>query len=251
MRIDIITLFPGIFIGPLDESIVARAREAGILDIRIHDLRPFGIGRHRDADDAPYGGGGGMVMRPEPIHAALESILGSNAKPHAARVIHLSPQGRRLDHKGVVEVSHHEWLVLLCGRYEGIDQRVLDLWVDEEVSIGDYVLTGGELPALVLIDAVSRQIPGVLGNADSAPNDSFAQGILDCPHYTRPEKFEGIRVPEALLSGHHARIADWRRRQALKKTLAQRSDLLDKALLDEKDQEMLNDLKSGAEPKSG
>ncbi|MCX7015626.1 MAG: tRNA (guanosine(37)-N1)-methyltransferase TrmD, partial [Candidatus Sumerlaeota bacterium] len=186
MRIDVITLFPGIFAGPLDESILARAREAGLVDVRVHDLRPFGLGRHRVCDDTTYGGGAGMVLRPEPIDAALESIVGPSSAPRPARIIHLSPQGALLDHARVERLSREPWLVLLCGRYEGVDQRALDLWADEEISVGDYVLTGGELPALTLIDAVVRLIPGVLGNADSARNDSFAQGILDCPHYTRP-----------------------------------------------------------------
>jgi tRNA (guanine37-N1)-methyltransferase len=235
MQIDILTLFPGIFDGPLDESILGRAREAGLVEINVHDLRPFGLGKHRVADDTPYGGGAGMVMRPEPIHEAMKSLLGEPDQPREAHVVFLTPQGRPLTHKRVEALSKMPRLVLLCGRYEGIDERIRKIWIDEEISIGDYVLTGGELPALVLIDAITRLLPGALGNADSAPNDSFAQGILDCPHYTRPETFEGLQVPPVLLSGHHAEIEAWRRRQALKRTLAVRPDLLEHAALDEKD----------------
>jgi len=243
MRVDILTLFPGMFQGPLEESILARARQAGLLDITIHDLRPFGLGRHRVADDTPYGGGAGMVMRPEPIDSALESIVGPPQRPRQAWIIGLSPQGAVLSHPRAEALSRKPWLVLLCGRYEGVDERIAQLWIDEEISIGDYVLTGGELPALVLADAVVRLLPGALGNAESAANDSFARGILDHPHYTRPEVFKGLRVPETLLSGHHAEIAAWRRRQALKKTLARRPDLLEKADLSEADRRLLEELR--------
>ncbi len=243
MKIDIITLFPGIFEGPLDESILGRAREAGLVEINVHDLRPFGLGKHRVADDTPYGGGAGMIMRPEPIHEALKSLLGEPDAPRDAHVVFLTPQGRPLNHEHVETLSgNKERLVLLCGRYEGIDERIRKIWIDEEISIGDYVLTGGELPALVLIDAITRLIPGALGNAESAPNDSFAQGILDCPHYTRPETFEGLQVPSVLLSGHHAEIEAWRRKQAIKRTAAVRPDLLDNAPLNEKDRDEIKKL---------
>ena len=243
MRIDILTLFPGIFSGPLDESIIAKARERELVDIRVHDLRPYGLGRHRVCDDTPYGGGAGMVMRPEPLHAALEEILGPVDQPREAWTVFLSPQGTPLTHEKAMELSNRPQLMLICGRYEGMDERIRDLWVDEEISIGDYVLTGGELPALVLIDAVTRLIPGVLGNVESAANDSYAQGILDYPHYTRPEVFLEQGVPEILLSGHHAQIERWRRKQALKRTLLRRPELLEKAPLDKADRKLLDEIR--------
>ncbi len=243
MRIDVLTLFPGMFSGPLDESILMRARESGLLDVRVHDLRPFGIGRHRVADDSPYGGGAGMVMRPEPLHAAFETIVGAYGAPKAAHVIFMTPQGAPLSHERAEALSRMDRLALLCGRYEGVDERARRMWVDEEISIGDYVLTGGELPAMVLIDAVVRLIPGALGNAASAPNDSFANGILDHPHYTRPEEFMGLRVPDILLSGNHAAIEQWRRRQALRRTLRRRPDLLEGAPLSDKDRQYLEQLR--------
>jgi tRNA (guanine37-N1)-methyltransferase len=245
MRIDVLTLFPNIFKAPLEEGIMARAGQAGLVDVRVHDLRPFGLGRHREVDDAPYGGGAGMVMRPEPIEAALESIVGPHERRSPeARIVFMTPQGRPLSHERAVTLSGEPWLVLLCGRYEGVDERIRQRWVDEEISIGDYVLTGGELPALVLIDAVVRLLPGALGNAQSAPNDSFARDILDHPHYTRPERFKGLSVPPVLLSGHHAEIAAWRRRQALRQTLSARPDLLKKAPLSPSDIKAIKDLRA-------
>ncbi len=221
MRIDILTLFPSMFDGPLTGSILGRAREAGHVDIRIHDLRTFGKGSYKQIDDKPYGGGVGMVMMVEPIVMAIETIEAesrsreqkSNAeKPHR---IYLSPRGKRLDQPHVESLSTKPWLLFLCGHYEGIDQRVVDGgWIDEELSIGDYVLTGGELPAMVVIDAVARQLPGVLGKDASSHEESFSQELgrkKEYPHYTRPEEFRGLRVPEVLINGNHKKIAEWRK----------------------------------------
>lgn len=243
LRIDVLTLFPGIFSGPLDESILARARERSLVDVRVHDLRPFGIGRHHVCDDTPYGGGAGMVMKPEPLHEALESVLGPLEKRAPARVLFLSPQGTPLSHQKALELSREPRLVMICGRYEGMDERIRQLWVDEEISIGDYVVTGGELPALVVIDAVVRLLPGVLGNDQSAVNDSYADGIFDYPHYTRPEEFRGLNVPQVLLSGHHGQIERWRRKEALKRTLLNRPDLLHDAPLDKDDLRLLEKIR--------
>lgn len=223
MRIDILTIFPGIFESPLRESLLGRAIAAGILDVRVHDIREHGIGRHRQVDDEAYGGGPGMVMRPEPIFAAVEAL-----GPGNKRVILLSPAGRRLDQALVRELAAEPWLVLVCGRYEGVDERVVEGLPAEEVSIGDYVLSGGEVPALVVLEAVSRLVPGVIGREESHERDSFGpEGLLDHPHYTRPAEFRGMRVPEVLLSGHHAEIERWRREAALEKTRRNRPDLLE------------------------
>jgi len=225
VRIDILTLFPAICEGPLGESILKRAREKGLLDIRIHNLRRWAVDKHSTTDDTPCGGGQGMVLKCEPIFAAIEEIKsGAAASP---RVIYLSPAGRPLTHavaSGFAAAGGH--LILLCGHYEGVDQRVLDHLVDEEISIGDYVLTNGAIAAAVLVDAVARLIPGVLGDENSAALDSFAQGLLEGPQYTRPIDFRGWRVPEILLSGNHARIAKWRAAQAVEKTRRVRPDLL-------------------------
>ncbi|HEX4084184.1 MAG TPA: tRNA (guanosine(37)-N1)-methyltransferase TrmD [Chthoniobacteraceae bacterium] len=225
MRIDILTLFPAICEGPLGESILKRARERGLLDIRIHNLRLWATSKHATTDDTPYGGGQGMVMKCEPIFAAVEQLKA--AAPGPARVIYLSPSGCPLDHPmaaGHAAARHH--LILLCGHYEGVDQRVIDHLVDEEVSIGDYVLTNGAIAAVVFVDAVARLIPGVLGDENSAVEDSFAQGLLEGPQYTRPPDFRGWRVPDILLSGNHGEIAKWRAAQALEKTRKVRPDLL-------------------------
>ncbi|GAB4365080.1 MAG: tRNA (guanosine(37)-N1)-methyltransferase TrmD [Deltaproteobacteria bacterium] len=227
MRIDILTLFPGIFSGPLHHSILARAREAGRLQVEVHDLREFAPGKHRVTDEPPFGGGGGMVMKPEPIFAGVESIR-ERFGPGTA--ILLSPQGDLLTHDLARELSREAHLILICGRYEGVDQRVADHLADREISIGDYVLTGGELPALVLVDAVARFLPGVLGDAEAPYRDSFCDGILEGPQYTRPREFRGHPVPEVLLSGDHARIARWRREEALRRTARRRPDLLKKPL---------------------
>ncbi len=221
MLIDILSLFPGYFTGPFDESMIKRAREKGLVNIRLTDIRDFADNRYRRVDDRPYGGGPGMVMMPQPVTAAIRHV-----KTPQSRVIYLTPQGRRLTAVKCRELANETQLILLCGHYEGIDQRVLDHEVDEEISIGDYVLTNGCLAAIVIIDSVIRFIPGVLGHALAAEEDSFEKGLLDCPHYTRPEMFEGHAVPCVLLSGNHQEIAKWRREQALKKTQDIRPDLL-------------------------
>lgn len=216
MRVDVLTLFPGMFTGPLTESIIGRAQKNDLLALHFHDLRQYGIGTYKQVDDTPYGGGAGMVMKPEPIVAAIEEVSaqkaeGSDFVPHR---IYLSPRGKRLTQTRVEQLAKKSWLLLLCGHYEGVDQRVMDGWIDEEISIGDYVLTGGELPAMVLIDAVARQLPGVLGKDESAHEESFSKSLdrkREYPHYTKPEEFRGMRVPDVLLSGHHKKIEEWRR----------------------------------------
>jgi len=227
VRIDVLTLFPGIFAGPLDHSILARAREAGRLRIEVHDLREFAPGKHRVTDEPPFGGGGGMVMKPEPIFSGVESIRDRFGRGTA---VLLSPQGDLLTHGLARELAGEEHLILICGRYEGVDQRVADHLADREISIGDYVLTGGELPALVVIDAVARFLPGVLGDAEAPHRDSFCDGILEGPQYTRPREFRGFAVPEVLLSGDHARIDKWRKEEAVRRTKRRRPDLLRKPL---------------------
>jgi tRNA (guanine37-N1)-methyltransferase len=223
VRIDVLTIFPGIFESPLRESLLGKAIEAGVLDVRVHDIRDSTTDRHRTVDDESYGGGPGMVMKPEPVFAAVES-LGEGPK----RVLLLSPAGRRLDQALARELAIEPWLVLVCGRYEGVDERVAEGLPAEEVSIGDYVLSGGEVPALVLLEAVTRLVSGVIGREESHERDSFGQdGLLDHPHYTRPAEFRGMRVPEVLLSGNHAEIERWRREAARKKTLRNRPDLLE------------------------
>lgn len=220
MRIDVITLFPGMFDGPLTESILQRAREKELLHVHFHDLRSFGQGSYRQVDDRPYGGGAGMLFMPEPVVKAIETITAEGEsegrkKPHR---IYFSPRGKRLTQTAVERFAKRDWLILLCGHYEGIDQRIIDGgWIDQEVSIGDYVLTGGELPAMVLIDAVARHIPGVLGKDESAHDESFSKSLnrkKEYPHYTRPEEFRGLRVPDVLLSGHHKEIEKWRKGNA-------------------------------------
>ena len=224
MRIDILTIFPGIFEGPLRESLLGRAIEGGILGVRVHDIRTFATNRHRQVDDEAYGGGPGMVMKPEPLFAAAES-LGEGTR----RTILLSPAGRRLDQDLVRELAAEAWLVLICGRYEGVDERVVEGLPAEEVSIGDYVLSGGEVPALVMLEAVTRLVPGVIGREESHQQDSFGHdGLLDHPHYTRPAEFRGMAVPETLLSGDHAAIELWRREASLEKTRRNRPDLLER-----------------------
>lgn len=222
MIIDVLSLFPGYFRGPFDESIIKRAREKGIVDIRLIDIRDFADNRYRRVDDRPYGGGPGMVLMPQPVAAAIRQV-----RSPRSHVIYLSPQGTLLNAAKCRELSKKEHLVFLCGHYEGVDQRILDYEIDEEISIGDYVLTNGCLAVIVVIDGVIRFIPGVLGHSAAAEEDSFEKGMLDYPHYTRPEVFEGHSVPPVLLSGNHAEIAAWRRRQALKKTAEVRPDLLD------------------------
>jgi len=221
MRFDVLTIFPGIFESPLRQSLLGKAIDAGVLDVRVHDIRDFAEDR-RQVDDESYGGGPGMVMKPEPIFAAVES-LGAEPK----RTILLSPAGRRLDQALARELAKEPWLVLICGRYEGVDERVVDGMPAEEISIGDYVLSGGELPALVLIEAVSRLVPGVVGRKESLERESFEDGVLDHPHYTRPAEFRGMKVPDVLLSGDHATIERWRRDAARGKTRRNRPDLVE------------------------
>ena len=224
MRIDVLTIFPGIFESPMRESLLGRALDAGLLDVRIHDIRDSTTDRHRQVDDESYGGGPGMVMKPEPVFAAVEA-LGEGRK----RVLLLSPAGRRLDQALVRELAEEPWLVLICGRYEGVDERVVEGLPAEEVSVGDYVLSGGEVPALVLLEAVTRLAPGVIGREESHERDSFGpEGLLDHPQYTRPAEFRGMAVPEVLLSGNHAEIERWRREQARDRTARNRPDLLNK-----------------------
>ena len=225
MKIHIVTTFPKFFESPLDESMMKRARQREVVQIHVHDLRDFTTDKHRSVDDYPYGGGPGMIMKPEPFFACVEHIRAEHDLT-GARVILLSPQGETFSQKKANELAREPALIFLCGHYKGIDERVPQYLATEELSIGDYVLTGGELPALVVIDAVVRLLPGVLGDLDSAVGDSFQTGMLDYPHYTRPEEFRGWRVPEVLMSGHHARIAQWRREQAEERTRARRADLL-------------------------
>jgi tRNA (guanine37-N1)-methyltransferase len=221
VRIDVFTIFPGIVEGPLRESLLGKAIEAGIVDVRVHDIRAFVSDKHRQVDDEPYGGGPGMVLKPEPVFAAVES-LGEGTK----RVIVLSPAGRRLEQSLVRELAKEPWLVLISGRYEGVDERVVEGLPAEEVSIGDYILSGGEIPALVVLEAVTRLVPGVVGKEESLERESFEDGALDHPHYTRPSEFRGMRVPEVLLSGNHAEVERWRREAAQEKTRRNRPDLL-------------------------
>lgn len=229
MRFDVLTLFPGMFAGPLDESILRRAREAGLIEVVLHDLRDWATDRHRTVDDYPFGGGAGMVMKPEPLFAAVEAV-----QPLAetrATVVLLTPQGRPLNRALVADLATHPRLLLVCGRYEGIDERAREHLVDIEVSVGDVVVSGGELPAMLLLDAVARRVPGVLGNDASLDEESFEDGLLEYPQYTRPAEFRGWGVPDVLLSGHHAEIAKWRRRQRLLRTRDLRPDLLATAAL--------------------
>lgn len=223
MRIDVVTIFPGIFESPIRESLLGRAIGAGLVDVRVHDLRDATVDKHRQVDDESYGGGPGMVMKPEPVFAAVEA-LGAGER----RTLLLSPAGRRLDQALVRELAAEPWLVLICGRYEGVDERVVEGLPAEEVSIGDYVVAGGEVPALVVLEAVTRLVPGVIGREESHEQDSFGHdGLLDHPHYTRPAEFRGMRVPPTLLSGNHAEIERWRREAALEKTRRNRPDLLE------------------------
>ena len=238
MKIDILTIFPEMFESVFSSSILGRAREKGILDIRCVDIRPFSQSKHKNTDDYPFGGGAGMVMMAQPIVDAMRSVTGEDF--HGRR-IYMGPGGRTLSADLARELSAEEHLVLLCGHYEGVDQRALDLCVDEEISIGDYVLTGGELAAMVLVDCVSRFIPGVLGSEESPEEESFSDGLLEYPQYTRPRVFEGMEVPEVLLSGHHLNIAAWRREMSLKRTRLRRPDLLEKAELSAKEKRMLEE----------
>jgi len=238
-RFEVFSLFPQVFEPYLEASILQRARQNGLVDVRLHNIRDWTTDRHHITDDLPYGGGGGMVMKPEPIFTAVESVLGV---PPACPVILMTPQGRVLNQKVAQELAGYPALALICGRYEGVDERVRQHLVTDEISIGDYVLSGGELAALIVIDAVTRLIPGVLGDPDGAWDDSHAMGLLEYPHYTRPPEFRGWEVPEILLSGDHGRIARWRREQALLRTWRRRPDLLRTAPLTENDREFLSSM---------
>lgn len=237
MKFDVLTLFPDMF-HVLSQSIIGRAKEKGLINVNLINIRDFSKDKHKKVDDTPYGGGAGMVIQPDVIYDAYKSI-----KDEKAKVIYMSPQGKKLDQKKVEELSKQEHLILLCGHYEGIDQRVIDKIVDEEISIGDYVLTGGELPAMVLIDSVSRYVEGVLKD-DSTKEESFSQGLLEYPQYTRPEIFQGQQVPEVLLSGHHENIDKWRRKESLKMTLNKRPDLFEKIELSDEDKKVLEEIKN-------
>jgi len=237
LHIDILTLFPEMFAGPFDISMLGRARDTGLLSMDFINIRDFSQNKHHTVDDTPYGGGAGMVMAAEPIFEAVERL--KSLRSETGRLIYLSPAGRKLNQQIVRELSEEKHLMLICGHYEGVDQRVRDALVDDEISIGDYVLTGGELPAMVLVDAVVRLIPGVLGETASAEEESFSDGLLEYPHYTRPREYVGMPVPEVLLNGHHEQIRLWRRRQSLLRTLQSRPDLLADADLTEEDKYIL------------
>jgi len=241
MKFDIVTIFPRMVTAGLAEGVVARGIERGLVDVVVHDLRGFTADRHRSVDDVPYGGGPGMVMKPEPLVGAVRQIGTTRGVPDA--VIVLSPQGRRFTQEEAVRMSRLKHVVLLCGRYEGMDERVRELVGAEELSVGDFVVSGGELPALLVVDAVSRLVPGVVGDEQSVEEDSFARGLLDYPHYTRPAEFGGLKVPEVLLSGHHAQVQRWRKKAALARTLDRRPDLLDRVRLDADERELLGELR--------
>jgi tRNA (guanine37-N1)-methyltransferase len=242
LKVDVVTIFPGMVKASFAEGVVGRAIGRGLIDVAVHDLRDFTTDRHRVVDDVPFGGGPGMVMKPEPFFAAVESIRERRGVP--AAVVLTTPDGARFTHREAVRLSALPHVVMLCGRYEGVDDRVRQHLATEALSIGDYVLSGGELPALVMLDAMARLVPGVVGDEDSVARDTFAQGILDFPQFTRPASFRGADVPPVLLSGHHAEIARWRRREALARTLAERPELLVDAALDAEDRVILDELRS-------
>ena len=239
MRFDIFSLFPEVFGTYLNTSILKRAQETQILEVHTHNIRDWATDRHHTTDDTPYGGGGGMVMKPEPVFSAIESILGT---PPICPVILLSPQGRPFTQKIAFELAEYDRLALLCGRYESVDERIREHLVTDSISVGDYVLTGGELPALILVDAITRLLPGVLGDPDAPHDDSHATGLLEYPHYTRPPEFRGWDIPEMLLSGNHAEIDRWRREESLRRTFIHRPDLLAKADLSRQDLAFLSSL---------
>jgi len=238
-KFNIVTIFPEMFSSPFKESIIKRAVERGIVKINIYDLRNFTHDRHKVTDDYPYGGGAGMMMKPEPLAEAIEEIN----RESKSRVILMTPQGDRLTQSRVKKMSQENRLTILCGRYEGIDERIRAHFVDDEISIGDYILTGGEIPAMVLVDAIVRLIPGVLGDEASTEEDSFSYGLLEYPQYTRPENFRGFKVPDVLLSGNHEKIRRWRRKESLKRTYNRRPDLLEKAELSDDDKKILEEIR--------
>ena len=241
MRFDVFTLFPGVLEPYFEISILQRAIERGLIEVHLHDIRSWTHDKHHVTDDTPYGGGGGMVMKPEPIFSAVEETMKDSPQ---SPVVLLTPQGRVFNMKVAREFSTYPRIGLLCGRYEGVDERVREHLVSDEISIGDFVLTGGELPALLVMDAVARFIPGVLGDPGGAMDDSHASGLLEYPHYTRPVEFRGWQVPEVLLSGNHAEIARWRRKKSLERTMQRRPDLLEKAELSEMDRRMIDQLRT-------
>jgi tRNA (guanine37-N1)-methyltransferase len=247
MKIDIVTIFREMVEAGLAPGVVGRARQAGVLDIVVHNLRDFTADKHRVVDDVPFGGGPGMVLKPEPLFVAVETIVARRGKPDA--VLLMSPAGRPFTQREAQRLAAMQHIVVLCGRYEGIDERVREHVATEEISIGDYVLSGGELPALVVVDAVSRLVPGVVGDDQSVEADSFTRGLLDYPHYTRPADYRGHRVPEVLTSGHHGEIRNWRRREALRRTAERRPDLLATANLDDEERMLLQE--GAAAPKKG
>ncbi len=242
LRSDIVTIFPQMIESCLKQGVIGRAIDRGLIDVRIHDLRDFTEDRHRVVDDMPYGGGPGMVLKCEPIFRAVDSIVATVERP--PEVILTSPQGKRFTHQMAERLSRQSHLVMLCGRYEGVDERVREQVVTEEISIGDYVLSGGELPALVVLDAVIRLVPGVVGEAKSIAEDSFVRGLLDFPHYTRPSTIQEMKVPEELLTGNHKEISRWRKQESLRRTLDKRPDLLSEALLDDEERGILDNLLS-------
>ena len=239
MKFDILTLFPGMFVGPFDESIIRRARDRQLIDIALHNIRDYAADRHQTADDAPYGGGAGMVMKVEPLAACIESVKRQNP---GSRIVMASPHGRPFSHAVASEMAALQGLIIVCGRYEGIDERIWELYVEDTVSLGDYVLSGGEIAAMVVVDAVTRLLPGVLGCNESAERDSFTDGLLEYPQYTRPPVFRGLKVPEVLLSGNHELIRKWRRRESLLRTRNLRPDLLAEAVLTKEDSRLLAEL---------
>jgi tRNA (guanine37-N1)-methyltransferase len=240
VRFDLVTIFPRLFDGPLGEGIVRRAIDRGLVDVHVHDLRDHTTDRHRSVDDVPYGGGPGMVFKPEPLFRAVDAIREQGGEPDA--ILLTSPQGRVFTQAGAERLAGMRHVVVLCGRYEGVDDRVRASLATEEVSIGDYVLTGGEIPAMVIVDAVVRLLPGAVGDEESLKDESFTSGLLDYPHYTRPAEYRGLTVPDVLLSGHHEQVRRWRKRQAVARTLARRPDLLTAAELDDEERAIVREL---------
>ena len=244
MRFHVLTLFPEMFDSPLSVSIIARAQKQGLVEVNLHNIRDFTHNRHNTVDDYPFGGGPGMVMKPEPLFESVEHVRGSASLDESAPTVLMTPQGRRFDQRIAEDYSELSDIVIICGRYEGVDERVRQNLVTDELSIGDYVLGGGELAAMVVIDAVARLIPGVVGSAESPANDSYTTGLLQHPLYTRPSEYRGMEAPDVLLSGHHAEIAKWHRRETLRRTLERRPDLLESADLSNEDRRMLDELRA-------
>ena len=239
MKFDILTLFPGMFSGPFDESIIKRAKDKQLIDISLHNIRDWATDRHQTADDAPYGGGAGMVMKAGPLAACIESV---KVMQPSSTVVLTSPHGRQLTHNIAMELAQRPGLIIVCGRYEGIDERIRTLYAEDDISLGDFVLSGGEIAAMTIVDSVTRLIPGALGSNESAELDSFSDGLLEYPHYTRPPDFKGLTVPETLLSGNHELIRKWRRKESLRRTRTLRPDLLSKIILTREDRKMMTEI---------